>query len=167
MNGSDTDLARRIAELPLRDIHLPDPVGVWPLSLGWWVVIASVVLLSTALILAWRWWSSERWRRAALEELDVIARDFADDADASRAMMRTSTLTRRVCLQRFDRERCAGLTGNDWLSFLRESAPGEHFQGETGEQLVTGVYRPAVGADVTPLLSAIRQWIAALEREAA
>ena len=31
--------------LPLRDLHLPDAIGWWPLAPGWWVVIALVAAL--------------------------------------------------------------------------------------------------------------------------
>ena len=26
-------------QIPLRDLHLPDVVGLWPLAPGWWVLI--------------------------------------------------------------------------------------------------------------------------------
>ena len=30
--------------LPLRDLHLPDAIGWWPLAPGWWVLIALSLL---------------------------------------------------------------------------------------------------------------------------
>ena len=27
-------------EIPLRDLHLPEMTGWWPLALGWWFLIA-------------------------------------------------------------------------------------------------------------------------------
>ena len=29
-------------QIPLRDLHLPEAIGWWPLAPGWWVVIALV-----------------------------------------------------------------------------------------------------------------------------
>ena len=42
--------------LPLRDVHLPPSPSWWPLALGWWLVIAAIVLVLGTLAL---WW----WRR--------------------------------------------------------------------------------------------------------
>ena len=30
--------------LPLRDIHLPEPIGWWPPALGWWILALLVIL---------------------------------------------------------------------------------------------------------------------------
>ena len=30
-------------QLPLRDLHLPEAVGWWPLAPGWWVLIALAI----------------------------------------------------------------------------------------------------------------------------
>ena len=38
--------------LPLRDLHLPEAVGWWPLAPGWWGVIA--VVTASLGYLAWR-----------------------------------------------------------------------------------------------------------------
>ena len=44
--------------LPLRDLHLPEAIGWWPLAPGWWVELAIVVVaLGYG---AWRMY--KRWR---------------------------------------------------------------------------------------------------------
>ena len=51
MQGTDP------ASLPLRDIHLPDPVSWWPLAPGWLALImllVIVVLLTTYFIRRYR-----------------------------------------------------------------------------------------------------------------
>ena len=56
--------------LPLRDLHLPEPVGWWPLAPGWWVIL---VIVATALgYVLWRLyrrWQFNAPRRFALREL--------------------------------------------------------------------------------------------------
>ena len=37
-----------VSQLPLRDIHLPGPIGWWPPAPGWWLV-AALVLVAVAL----------------------------------------------------------------------------------------------------------------------
>ena len=31
-------------QLPLRDLHLPETIGWWPLAPGWWFAIAALVV---------------------------------------------------------------------------------------------------------------------------
>ena len=39
-------------QIPLRDLHLPEAIGWWPLAPGWWLLIAlGVVLLAYLLFL--------------------------------------------------------------------------------------------------------------------
>ena len=39
--------------LPLRDLHLPEPVGWWPPAPGWWILLLLVTtLLAYGLVLA-------------------------------------------------------------------------------------------------------------------
>ena len=51
------------AELPLRDIHLPEPVSWWPMAPGWWWVIGLLLLASAVVtgIILYR-----RYRRSRL-----------------------------------------------------------------------------------------------------
>ena len=31
-------------QIPLRDLHLPEAIGLWPLAPGWWVTITLAVI---------------------------------------------------------------------------------------------------------------------------
>ena len=45
-------------QIPLRDLHLPEVIGWWPLAPGWWFLIALAVAglgyLSYRLLTKWR-----------------------------------------------------------------------------------------------------------------
>ena len=69
--------------IPLRDIHLPQAVGWWPLAPGWWVLIAlafaGLVYLLYKQYLKWRWNAARRISlaelvriRTAYDELSLI-----------------------------------------------------------------------------------------------
>ena len=32
------------AQLPLRDIHLPEAIGLWPPAFGWWILVGAVLV---------------------------------------------------------------------------------------------------------------------------
>lgn len=58
-------MANTTQQLPLADIHLPDPIGFWPLAPGWWVVIVLLlVVIATAAIWSYRHlWVPARQRK--------------------------------------------------------------------------------------------------------
>ena len=60
-------------QIPLRDLHLPEPVGWWPLAWGWWILIALALAgIAYLLLRAWRQWRANRPRRIALQQLGKV-----------------------------------------------------------------------------------------------
>ena len=147
--------------LPLRDLHLPEPIGWWPLAPGWWVVIG---LLAVALVyLAWRWyraWVFNAPRRFALRELARIEAEYLEHRDPVVLGKQLSELLRRGILAYAPREQVAGLTGEDWLAWLDSGMPVPYFHTEGGKSLLTLPYRDPQGdfsdIDVGALLAAVR-----------
>jgi len=148
----------------LRDIHLPDPVSMWPPALGWWLVAAVAVAACVALFL---WLRARRRspRVAALAELDRLANAWREQRDVASLALGLSAQQRRVALASFPREEVAALHGADRLAFLERAAKGG-FPREVGEALESALYRrpdEGVGsgdeAEVTRWLGAVRRWI--------
>jgi hypothetical protein len=115
---SATTAADPLAEL--RGIHLPQPVGLWPLAPGWWAVAALLLasVCTTTLLVHRRRRSVVRH---ALRELDGLVR--TQETDLQTLATTLSALIRRVALLRFGRKRVAALHGRDWQVFLAETAP--------------------------------------------
>lgn len=104
-------------DLPLRDIHLPEPVSWWPLAPGWWLCIALLVALGAAL--AW-WWHGaplRRVRQAALAELGAIDAGYGRNADGHACAQSLSRLLRRLALLAGDAQ-AAHLNGAALLAVL-------------------------------------------------
>ena len=128
------------AELPLRDIHLPEPVGWWPPAPGWWLLLG--LALAGAAAWAWLAWRRRtRVRRAALAELKRIERDYAAKGDVARLAKELSTLMRRAAITADERRRVAGLTGEEWLAWLDRGLDGRPFSEGPGRCLAEAPYR--------------------------
>jgi hypothetical protein len=57
----------------LRDIHLPEPIGWWPLAPGWWILmIGGCLLLSWLINVFYRRYSAKLYRRQALKKLHQL-----------------------------------------------------------------------------------------------
>lgn len=132
----------------LRDIHLPDSIGLWPLAPGWWILAA---LLITGCVLLWRFLRARKqalaYRRAACALLQQHWNDFKNDGNTQDYLQNLQVTLRRIALS-FDTS-SASLTGEQWLAFLDQStAAKKHekrdqqgFQSELGQILLTQAYR--------------------------
>ena len=124
----------------LRDIHLPEPIGWWPIAPGWWALLALICVLVVAAVV----WTRMRRRSArfiALRELEAI-----DQGREEEFLTQISSLLRRVA-----RRRSAGadvLTGEAWSAFLME---GKHGMGrDSATLLATGPYGPPANQNFEP-----------------
>lgn len=147
--------------LPLRDLHLPEAIGWWPLAPGWWVVI---VLLAVSLVyVSWRLY--KRWqfyapRRYALQELARFETEYLEHRNPVLLGKQLSELLRRGMLAYAPREEVAGLTGEAWLAWLDEGMPLPYFHTEGGKSLLNLPYRDPDSdisdVDISALVAAVR-----------
>ena len=155
----------------LADIHLPDPVSIWPLAPGWWVLIALFVMFLI-------WLSYKAFRRlilhkrlqAAQDELakaiDVYrASTLSADADKNKAgldyLYAVNTVLNRVALFTDSRQQreIARLSGTPWLEYLDQSYGGNDFSEGLGKVLAEGQYRPIFAGEVEGLYTLAQNWI--------
>jgi hypothetical protein len=106
-------------QIPLRDLHLPEMIGWWPLAPGWWFLIAMAVAgLAYLLYRSFRKWRRNASRRVALRELARIQKEFKEGVDEISLAIELSELLRRTMLAYAPRSEVAGLTGENWLRWL-------------------------------------------------
>ena len=146
--------------LPLRDIHLPDPVSWWPPAPGWWLLAG---VLAGLLILLLRRRAQLNVRRAGLRAFADIQRDFQDHCDDQRLSADVSTLLRRICLTYLPRESVASLTGKAWRDAMASVvARRGMFSDTVAWQIVHGPYNPAQNIEADTMLTQVRRWLDAL-----
>lgn len=148
-------------QLPLRDLHLPDPVGWWPPAPGWWV-LAAIALAAVAWVVR-RWLKDRaraRARRHALSELNRYVEDYSRHGNAVTLGADISELVRRTMLAYAPREEVAGLTGEAWLAWLDRDLERPVFREGEGRPLIEWPYRDPTAdidrAEVTAFIDAVR-----------
>lgn len=152
-------------QIPLRDLHLPEAIGWWPLAPGWWVVLA---LLLAAAVWATRQYLRGRARgaarRHALRRLRELTAEYERHQDTVAFTSSLSALLRRTMLAYAPRPEIAGLTGDAWLAWLDKDLDEPRFQGETGRKLLELPYRApsdeVSAMDVVDVVAAVRQRLA-------
>ncbi len=152
------------SQLPLRDLHLPEPVGWWPLAPGWWLLAATILLALVWLLgVARARYRRGAARRHAARRLKQLERRYAQDGDAVRLAIDVSALLRRAMLAYAPRADVAGLTGSAWLEWLDSGLDQPVFAAGAGRALLELPYRrPGAehGLDVEAMLRAVRRRLA-------
>ena len=143
----------------LRDIHLPDAVGWWPLAPGWYLLGFLVLLgfLTVGFFLV-RYYLNGRARRDALCLLKRYRQEYVEKANSQLSAARVSEVLRRVALVYFPRGKVASLQGEAWLMFLNNTSKGLDFN-LVKLELLEMPYQPSDGGDLSFLFSMAQKWI--------
>ncbi len=132
--------------LELRDIHLPEAISWWPIAPGWWLIIASTLLVIIVIFITRKIYLSRQLKRDINTEIDNIKQQFQTTQDKSQLAKALSILLRRASITYYPDKHIAGLTGNDWLDYLdstgAHSSDKNKFQSDIGQVLLNAPYLP-------------------------
>lgn len=157
-------------QLPLRDIHLPEPIGWWPLAPGWWILLAILILLPVLIALFIKWRRHQRRqgrvKQQVEDELKRIRDSYQQHQDSLRLIQELSALLRRAAISRYPRSEVASLTGEHWLNFLDRQLDSTDFSQGTGRILGDAPYRPTTPSpeDAEALLALSQRWLSSLPK---
>jgi Domain of unknown function (DUF4381) len=148
-------------QLPLRDIHLPEPIGWWPPALGWWLLAILIPLVLALIFWLYKFLTRKTAIKAAKKLLLNIKQGH--QRDNSQKLKELSILIRRVAISTTARSGCAGLTGRQWLEFLDRSVKGAPFTQGIGQLLANAPYqhRSPTEQEISQLTSLCEDWLTA------
>jgi len=134
-----------VTDLPLRDIHLPDPISWWPPAPGWWIVASTVLFIVLVFFAGRAYYRSKALLRDANAELEKIKHQFVLTKNQAELIRDLSILLRRSCISFYPRHETASLTGDDWLKYLDATSPSvasitSTFHDGVGKILVSAPY---------------------------
>lgn len=118
MNPLEQQKAQLLAQM--KDIHTPEPIGLWPPAIGWWVIF---LLLLSACVGLFRWLHGHhvrnKYRQQALKQLDHIQRESSTTA-TSETLQKTMKLLKQTLFSAYTpaRRTCGGLHGLGFLQLL-------------------------------------------------
>ncbi len=145
--------------LPLRDIHLPETVGMWPPAIGWWLLLIVLPLLFLV-----AWWLFKRITKTTLtkEALKILNQIKNDpNSDQKQKLQQLSSWLRRIAISLASRKEVASLSGQDWLAYLDQSIEGTPFSSGIGRYLADGHYQKSLpdNVDITALAELCENWL--------
>ncbi|MGK0271279.1 MAG: hypothetical protein ACI88H_001937 [Cocleimonas sp.] len=149
-------------QLPqLKDIHLPDTPDIWPLALGWWLLLLLTLGLVVWIFLkAKKQLNIKKHKRMLFDELAQLEKKLKDSPNKNH-VAEANILLRRLALVYYPTKKVASLTGSDWLTFLDETGNTRNFTRGAGRILIDAPYRSGQlenynGDEFIPL---IRNWV--------
>ncbi|MGI9251244.1 MAG: DUF4381 domain-containing protein [Pseudohongiellaceae bacterium] len=154
----------------LRDIHLPESIGLWPLAPGWWLLILTLLALTgIGLHYGLRALHRYRLRQQALAELARIQAEYAyASGDPNvlklRYVNQVNTLLRRVALFHFPASAVGSLSGVAWVDFIRKKGDPALLNKELADVLSFGRFQTRCEVDTEALDNLAQDWINSLYR---
>lgn len=143
----------------LREIHLPDPIGWWPLAPGWYLLaIGSIIGLVIIMMWLRRCYLNGQAKREALRLLSIYQQQYRPEVDSQLMSARLSGLLKRVALAYYPREKVARLQGDEWIDFLNKTSKKMDFS-LVRVALLEQPYNPTNKHDLSLLFSMARTWI--------
>lgn len=143
----------------LKDIHLPDPIGWWPLAPGWYaLLLLLLVLMGIFALRIYKRYKHALAKKKALILLSFYQQDYAKESNISQSSAHISELLRRVALVYYPREQVASLQGEAWLQFLNATSKGVDFN-SIRHMLLDAPFKHHPTMDLTPLFDQARLWI--------
>jgi len=150
----------------LHEILLPDPVSWIPQTIGWYVVFGLILVVAGWWVYGrFRRFQKNRYRRIALTELAIIERELQQPEKRAKALAEIPVLLKWTALSAFPRSDVAGLSGDEWFSFLDHTMEGKNFAEGEGRLLPELAYPPVQriaqisDESISNLLQLVRRWI--------
>ena len=149
--------------LPLKDIHLPEAIGWWPVAPGWWILLLLIGLLIFAVVI----WLRRLARQAFVKHAQKILLSLktTSEKDNYQKLCELSVLLRRVAITVSPEEEVASLTGSAWLAYLDNSVDELPFSKGIGACLAEDPYRqphwqlPLAESEIAALFHLCEQWL--------
>lgn len=148
----------------LKDIEGLDLISWWPPAIGWWIVIAVILLLIFGFsIRTIRKHAFQRsWRNSVLKQLTSMEYGL-DESTGQKTATDLSELIRRIAINQYGRNQCAGLYGKQWLAWLKQHDPKYFDWEQQGQLLLDAPYAPEgkqfSPAQVKVLIEATKEWV--------
>lgn len=150
----------------LQPIIFPAPISWWPPAIGWWLLLAALIIT----IAAWRYLiraraqqiplpNNDPLRESALEQLYALTKPYHGEP-AGPWLQQLNQLLKRICATRYPNYASHTLSGREWLVFLDSRCPAAGLS--RWMVLVQGAYQPNCRLDdksITQLQQAIDTWI--------
>lgn len=140
----------------LKDLHLLPEPSVWPLAIGWWLVLGGLLVILVGIVTFYICWH-QRPVVYACRKARRIAQNCSDDLAY---LKQISILLKRVAIATDGRQKIAPLSDEHWQEFLEKRVKGCLTKGEA-HLIAFAPYEQklSISFDKALLTQKVLQWI--------
>ena len=150
---------QQVSEPKLLDIHLAGEPSIWPLAVGWWILIALLLLLvAWSFIKLRQFLKLKKHQKAILAQFVPIENQLKNNPNNAN-IAEANIFLRQLAVQYYPREEIASLTGEAWLEFLDQSGDTVQFTKGAGGILIKAPYKNTEIKIQDDFLPLIKRWI--------
>lgn len=148
----------------MHDIDGLDPIGSWPLAMGWWLILGLVVVFF--IFITWLYRKNKKyktsWLYPAYIKLTELEKSIQNESTKN-VINRLSECLRQIAVKKYPRDACASISGNAWLTWLTEHDPNHFNWLQYGKPLILGPYAPNLEnvsmTELQSLIQAAKGWV--------
>ena len=153
--------------LQLKDIHLPNSPGFWPLAPGWWILLAILLFFIIWLTIKLKQKAKQRKHRQRIfDQYKALEEKLLDNPNNENIAV-INTFLRQLAINKYPRSDLASLTGKKWLAFLDQSGKTTKFSKGVGQILIEAPYQVELSPEfkLSDFTQLIRVWIKKISKK--
>lgn len=142
----------------LRDIQLPDPISVWPLAPGWYILAGLLLMCVLGLGIYFVY----QYRKIRIKQHAVkLINQWQKKKNEPNfdCPNQVAALLKRVAMVFYPERKTAHLYGDAWLAFLDETGRTQEFSQGAGRFFAEAHYQKNSPDNIDELCELAKRWI--------
>ena len=146
--------------LVLEDIIPPQDISVWPLALGWWLLlIIGITVIAFMVVIIKRHRKKWEYRKHALSLLDNHYQQWHLNGDNAESLQALTRILKRTAMTAYPQGQLASLYGHQWVDFLNQQTKQPLFNHELSQAIEKGLYQSQPQVDISHFYHCCQRWI--------
>lgn len=142
----------------LRDIHVPEPIGWFPLPAAWWWLSGAIILILILCVVSIQRYRTRR-QRTALGKIRKLISAHQNGLSDHETAENLAFIIREFAFAQFPKNDLRGLYGEEWLQFLDRTGGEGKFGAGVGRNILVWPYRKIDHGDLNGLIEITEQWL--------
>lgn len=140
----------------LKPLHLPNAVSIFPLAIGWYLLLA-LIIIGIIITISYFVLRQKKLKKQVYQLLAEIQNHATPD-NHNQVIAQVSILLKRVARLKFPKHKPENLFGEDWLIFLDKTGATKDFTKGSGRVLLN-IYKNNSMINTNELFALTRKWL--------